>query len=248
MTLFRILGCAVLALCVPINAPVAAAEQGRLSADAYRLNRLELDSYRLQTASPVAPVVEAVSATDLTPVPDLPGASASLSGRPYSEAIRAAATESQLDPALVHAIIYVESRYDPAARSPKGALGLMQVMPDTGLRYGVTNPGSSPEANLRAGTRYLRDLMKLFAGRLDLVLAAYNAGENAVIRSGWRIPPFRETRQYVPAVLAKYSEWREPPAPAPLAPKVAPEPERPLRVEYIPGTRWNSTRFPQTAP
>lgn len=148
----------------------------------------------------------------------------------FSELIEAAARNAALDPALVHAVIAVESGYDPEARSPKGAIGLMQVLPETASRYGVTDPASSPEANLRAGTRYLRYLMQLFDDRLELVLAAYNAGEHAVLRHGNRIPPYRETQRYVPAVMARYLEWREPAAPA--------VPAKPTRtgIPYMPGT------------
>jgi len=149
-----------------------------------------------------------------------------LAVKPFAEPIQNAASRAALDPALVHAVIDVESRYNPSARSPKGALGLMQVMPATGLRYGVPNPARSVEANLRAGTRYLSDLMTLFDGRLELVLAAYNAGENAVLRHGTRIPPYRETREYVPAVLARYRELQGPTPPA-----------GPAHIEYLPGTR-----------
>jgi soluble lytic murein transglycosylase-like protein len=102
----------------------------------------------------------------------------------------------------------------------------MQVMPETALRYGIANVAREPEANLKAGTRYLSDLLKLFDNRLDLALAAYNAGEKAVIRYRMRIPPYRETEQYVPAVLAKYHEWHETP----------PTPPGLRRIEYLPGT------------
>lgn len=132
----------------------------------------------------------------------------------FSGLIETAARDAALDPALVHAVIAVESGYNPEARSAKGAIGLMQVLPETASRYGVADPASSPEANLRAGTRYLRHLMRLFDDRLELVLAAYNAGEHAVLRHGNRIPPYRETQQYVPAVMARYLEWREPAPPA----------------------------------
>ena len=134
--------------------------------------------------------------------------SISLAARPYAKLIEHAACEAALDPALVHAVISVESAYNATARSPAGAIGLMQLMPDTALRYGVKDPARSLEGNLRAGTQYLRDLMRMFNGRLDLVLAAYNAGENAVIKYGQKIPPYAETQAYVPAVLAKYREWR----------------------------------------
>jgi len=157
---------------------------------------------------------------------------AQFADKPFAAQIQAAALKEALDPALVHAVIHVESRYNPAARSPKGAIGLMQVMPGTALRYGVTDPGQSPETNLRVGTRYLRDLMELFDGRLELVLAAYNAGEKAVMRYGHRIPPYQETRDYVPAVLSKYHEWRDPPS----------DPG-PVWIEYLPGTRFNPGNF-----
>lgn len=145
----------------------------------------------------------------------------------FAKLIDEAARKAVLEPALVHAIIAVESAYNPAARSAKGAIGLMQVLPETALRYGVADPASSPEANLRAGTRYLRYLMELFGNRIDLVLAAYNAGENAVLRHGRRIPPFRETQQYVPAVLARYHA---------LGGRVSPVAPAPVRIRYMPGT------------
>lgn len=152
---------------------------------------------------------------------------ARLADKPYAKLIHSAALDAALDPALVHALIFVESGYDPAARSPKGAIGLMQVMPETGLRYGVKDLTQSPKENLKAGTLYLKDLMLLFNSRLDLVLAAYNAGENAVMRHGERIPPYAETQRYVPAVLAKYRELVGEVKPAPTVP----------RFDYLPGTR-----------
>ncbi|QID19658.1 lytic transglycosylase domain-containing protein [Nitrogeniibacter mangrovi] len=112
-----------------------------------------------------------------------------------------------LDPALLQAVAQVESNLDPAARSPKGALGLMQLMPATAARYGVRNP-LDPAANLLGGARYLSDLIRQFDGRLSLALAAYNAGEGAVLRHDGRIPPYAETQAYVPKVLARYAALR----------------------------------------
>jgi soluble lytic murein transglycosylase-like protein len=111
-----------------------------------------------------------------------------------------------LDPHLVSALVFVESRGQVKARSPKGALGLMQIMPGTGKRYGVhsTTALLDPATNVETGVRYLRDLMAMFPGRTDLVLAAYNAGEGAVIRYGRRIPPYAETQAYVRNILARY--------------------------------------------
>lgn len=136
-------------------------------------------------------------------------ASRTLADKPFSREVEVFSREAKVDPALVHAIIHVESRHRQNAVSPKGALGLMQVMPATAQRYGVRTAAKSADENLKAGTRYLKDLMDMFDGKLDLVLAAYNAGEGAVMRYK-AIPPYKETRAYVPAVLAKYEEWKLP--------------------------------------
>ena len=125
----------------------------------------------------------------------------------YARHIRAAAKANNLEPALLHAVISAESGYNPFARSPKGATGLMQLMPETARRYGAKNL-LDPAQKIRAGARYLRDLMNLFNNDLHLALAAYNAGENAVIRHGRRIPPYAETMTYVPRVITYYRHYR----------------------------------------
>jgi len=112
-----------------------------------------------------------------------------------------------VDQALLHAVITVESGYSPKAVSRKGASGLMQLMPETARRYGVAD-SFDPVQNLHGGAQYLRDLLKLFNSDVGLALAAYNAGENAVLRHGRRIPPFRETTRYVPRVLAFYKKYQ----------------------------------------
>lgn len=117
--------------------------------------------------------------------------------------ISAAALASNIDPALLHALIEVESSYNAKAVSPKGALGLMQLMPATARRYGVTDPFDAAQ-NLRGGAHHLRDLLDLFSGNKELALAAYNAGAGAVLAHGRRIPPYVETVRYVPAVLRNY--------------------------------------------
>jgi soluble lytic murein transglycosylase-like protein len=122
----------------------------------------------------------------------------------YSSLINSVASQYGLQSELLHAVIAVESGYDAHARSHKGAGGLMQLMPGTAKRYGVTD-ALDPEQNIHGGARYLRDLMRLFEGDLTLVLAAYNAGENAVRRNRNRIPQYRETVEYVPKVLAHYN-------------------------------------------
>ena len=137
------------------------------------------------------------------------------------EAVRSAASHQNLDPLLVHSVIQAESNYNPFAVSPKGAQGLMQLMPATARRYGVRNSFSITE-NLQAGVSYLRYLLDLF-GDQELALAAYNAGEGAVIRHGG-VPPYAETRQYVRSVSSKYASSRRsgdaglvPPAEPPAA-------------------------------
>ena len=131
---------------------------------------------------------------------------AELAAKPYARDILLAAAAASIDPALVHAVIHVESGYRQQAISPKGAIGLMQVMPGTAERYGVSAARLNPKRNLDVGTRYLRDLMHMFNDRLDLVLAAYNAGEGAVRRYSDKIPPYPETQSYVRAVMARYAE------------------------------------------
>lgn len=125
----------------------------------------------------------------------------------YSPLVTVVARQHKLDAALLHAVITVESGYNPKAQSPKGAMGLMQLMPETARRYAIKNVWD-PRENLNGGAQYLRDLLALFNNDLRLALAAYNAGEAAVIQAGNRIPPFAETRSYVPAVLAYYDSYR----------------------------------------
>ena len=134
--------------------------------------------------------------------------------------LRAAASQHGVDYALVQAVIAAESGFDATAVSPKGAIGLMQVMPATAARFGVSADKkrtveqklADPAVNVPTGTRYLRHLLDLFPGRLDLAVAAYNAGEGAVQRAGQQVPPFKETQNYVRTVLGLYAQLK-PPAP-----------------------------------
>jgi soluble lytic murein transglycosylase-like protein len=111
-----------------------------------------------------------------------------------------------VDAALVHAVITAESGYNPVAVSRAGAQGLMQLMPATARRYAVKDV-FDPEQNIDGGTRYLRDLLDMFDNNVELAVAAYNAGENAVKRYGNRVPPYRETQAYVPKVLRLYNQY-----------------------------------------
>ncbi|MHA6845387.1 lytic transglycosylase domain-containing protein [Ralstonia syzygii] len=121
----------------------------------------------------------------------------------FSDIIVEASRKWNVQPELLRAIIAVESKFNPRAVSKRGARGLMQLMPETARRF-TAGDLFDPRANVLAGAQYLRFLLDLFGGDIELAVAAYNAGENAVIRAGYRIPAFAETRSYVPAVMAHY--------------------------------------------
>jgi len=125
----------------------------------------------------------------------------------YTGLIQEAAREAAVSPALLRAMVAVESGFDPLAVSPKGAQGLMQLLPSTMRRYRVDRP-FDPRENLRGGASYIKDLLQRYGNDLELALAAYNAGEDAVNRYGKRIPPYAETRAYVPAVLKFYRRFQ----------------------------------------
>lgn len=124
----------------------------------------------------------------------------------YERDIVRAAHETRVQPALIRAVISAESSYDPTRISPKGAVGLMQVLPETAHRFGVHNV-YNPGENIKAGSRYLAFLLRVFNNDVRLALAAYNAGEQAVIRYGNQVPPYRETINYVPRVLSFYRQY-----------------------------------------
>lgn len=130
----------------------------------------------------------------------------------YDQIIMHAASGHGLDPALVKAVIKCESRFDPGAQSPRGAQGLMQLMPGTQAMLGVSNP-FDPQHNVAAGTRYLALLKQTFNGDLQLALAAYNAGPQTVVGAGYTVPAIAETQQYVRCVSAAYEHYRRSGAP-----------------------------------
>lgn len=132
--------------------------------------------------------------------------------------LREASRSHNIDYELLQALIATESGFDATAVSPKGAIGLMQIMPATAKRYGVASDRKTPvekkladpRINIRTGSRYLRDLIKLFPGQLELALAAYNAGEGAVQRAGNKVPDYKETQNYVKTVLQLYAVLKPP--------------------------------------
>lgn len=122
----------------------------------------------------------------------------------YDDIIATLSREHRVPPTLVHSIIKAESNYDPWAISPKGALGLMQLMPETAIQYKVNNV-FDPKQNIEGGIKYLVDLIRLYDSNTEHVLAAYNAGQEAIKRYGG-IPPYRETKNYIKKVMTSYSK------------------------------------------
>ncbi|MFC5473967.1 lytic transglycosylase domain-containing protein [Paraherbaspirillum soli] len=134
----------------------------------------------------------------------------------YETIVDQAAQEFALEPALLKAVMAAESGFNPAAVSPKGAIGLMQIMPATAERYGLSSDRNKPleqkltdpRTNIRLGARYLRDLLKMFPRQQELVIASYNAGEGAVQKYNNQIPPYPETRNYVQLVRQFYQLYQ----------------------------------------
>ena len=114
-----------------------------------------------------------------------------------------------IDPLLLYSIMHQESSFKSHAISPKGARGLMQLMPGTAMRFGVTNI-FDPRQNIEGGARYVRFLLDRFEGDVNLTLAGYNAGEGAVEKYGWRVPPYAETQEYVRRISRRYALLRDP--------------------------------------
>ena len=128
---------------------------------------------------------------------------------PFSRIVETASRAHGVEGRLVHAVIWAESSYNPKAVSPSGAAGLMQLMPETAKRYGVRDT-FDPAQNIDGGVKHLKGLLDQFDGDLELVVAAYNAGANAVVRAGNRIPPYPQTAAYVPKVIAYYHRLEAP--------------------------------------
>ena len=162
-------------------------------------------AYELLAVSPPEPA-SALSAADVMDGIELDEKTViSKKGQLYKDEVKLAALDNGLESALLHAVIMTESNYNARAISPKGARGLMQLMPFTAKRFGVNN-SDDPRQNIQGGARYLSYLLKLFKNDFMLALAAYNAGENAVIEHGNKVPPYRETVHYVKKVMGIYKK------------------------------------------
>lgn len=142
-----------------------------------------------------------------TAVREQPPAPMGVDLRGISRIVDRASRASGVDGSLLHAMIMAESSYDAKAVSPAGASGLMQLMPETARKYGVRDV-FDPEQNVHGGARYMKYLLEKFDGDMELALAAYNSGENAVIRAGNRVPPHPETVSFVPKVIDYYRRFQ----------------------------------------
>ena len=174
--------------------------------------------------------------------------------------LQEAAKTHKIDYELLQALIATESGFDVAAVSPKGAIGLMQIMPDTARRFGIDSDRwmaiekklVDPKINIKTGSRYLRLLLNMFPGRLDLALASYNAGEGAVQRAGNQIPNYKETQNYVKTVMGLYSGLKPSIARAAVAqaPATAAEPRFPtrIRMEMLGGAAGRGNMLPPLTP
>jgi soluble lytic murein transglycosylase-like protein len=165
--------------------------------------RAKVEEVARQIVEANKPVPALVAANDVL-TPSLNDAWTTGSSR-IDSLIRYYGKQHNVDPYLIYCLMSQESKFTSGAISPKGAQGLMQLMPGTAARYGVTNPYDVAQ-NISGGTRYLKDLLKMFNGRVDLALAGYNAGENAVIKYGYNIPPYDETRNYVKLIIKRYGK------------------------------------------
>jgi soluble lytic murein transglycosylase-like protein len=168
---------------------------------------IDIAALKVKVAIAPAPAVRPVKIYPDTPPLALARNYVETNPSRYTLHIRSASLATNVPAALIRAVISAESSFNPYALSATGAVGLMQLMPETAARYGVTNR-MDPSQNILGGARYLSDLMRLFHNNMHLTIAAYNAGEGSVLKYGRRIPPFPETVAYVPKVLGYYKKYR----------------------------------------
>ena len=192
---------------VHVEAPPAPAVRPR------SVKRLKLTARSVETARP-SEVLTSPAASDALPREVAMSVKKSLDGfstgdRVVDSYIVESGTRHGVDPVLLYAIMHRESSFKKRALSHKGASGLMQLMPATARRFGVTNIWD-PRQNVEAGARYMRVLLNMFDGSIPLALAGYNAGEGAVLKYGRRVPPYRETTEYVRRITERYALMRDP--------------------------------------
>jgi soluble lytic murein transglycosylase-like protein len=191
---------------VLVRTPVQATSPARQS------KRLKLTA---RTMPPPATPATQPAATSAAPAPSMQmAAGGALDGFSTGDAnvdrfIVDSGTRNGVDPVLLYSIMHRESSFKRFALSPKGARGLMQLMPATAARFGVKNI-FDPQQNIEAGTRYVRFLLDMFDGDVRLALAGYNAGEGAVLKYGRRVPPYNETQEYVRRISERYALMRDP--------------------------------------
>ncbi|WP_321790266.1 lytic transglycosylase domain-containing protein [Burkholderia pyrrocinia] len=194
------LGIAIAAACVALGSAWTCTANAQIFGTVTRNGAIVL------TNEPGTTGLKVIVASDAPAPPDTKHAASKLASgalSSFADVIEEASRSFRVPPELLRAVIDVESGYNPKAVSDKGAQGLMQLMPDTARRFS-SGDMFNPRDNVLAGAHYLRFLLDLFKENVELTLAAYNAGENAVIRAGYRIPSSPQTRVYVPRVLARY--------------------------------------------
>ena len=218
----------------PVNKPVTAATLGAAAATA------------TAAVATVAPEITPPVARMKVSFEELP------SYKSVQHLLREASTKHGIDYALLQALIATESGFNSRAVSPKGAVGLMQLIPPTAERYGVKGGKDAtiemkltdPAVNIRAGSRYLSDLIKMFPGQIELALAAYNAGEGAVQRAGNKIPNYPETKNYVKTVMQLYGVLK-PAVKGQTVITTGAAPGR-VRVEMVGGSSGRGNMVPST--
>jgi hypothetical protein len=194
-----------------VQASKPAAKAGRSRSKTARADKRD--------ALPIMPTSPLVSPTVLTEGLTVSGSPANLNAlRGYTTGsseidgyLIKSGTSNEVDPLLIYSVMHQESSFKSRAISPKGARGLMQLMPGTAMRFGVTNI-FDPRQNIEGGARYLRFLLDRFDGDVRLTLAGYNAGEGAVEKYGWQVPPYAETQEYVRRISRRYSMLQDPSA------------------------------------
>ncbi len=202
----------LLGLCVSGLAQTPAELQRRAAEKQRAAAELQRQTTRARYEEPYAAAAAAPPATTFSPPVSAP--CDPLDEAAVNPLIQKAATAQELQPELVRAVIERESGFRPCAVSPKGAQGLMQLMPDTATRFGVDDP-FDPAQNVATGAKYLKQLLDRFNGDVSLALSAYNAGPAAVEQAGG-IPNFAETREYVKAILARTGAKRPAPPNGPM--------------------------------